>query len=377
MVNPVSIWLMLFLGCNAYAAGERQYFTADSLKQRLNSDSYNRNESKQRLKTMGSHPDQLKMLKKQKGHYYKLPNGKYVRGMMLPNNKLSPALIVEGKDVPACVIDQTFELVAGQWNSQHQTIECEVEQFKLALISDQKQISVLGANPSRNKKINKNSAAPRKQVTISKNGGGGIARKPSVNSDIYIPPFVGGGAKTSAIGAVLGSANQKFGITIGTWAKCRLERGVSSSESGLIEIKLQEALFGKYKEIPAGTTLFASKRINMATERLEAFVSKALTPDELEYDSISATIFSLDKSAGLNGELVRDREGELGSAASNATLTGVAAAMPSVTGDVGGAVVNSFTSDMINTEQKYSQKRPAATINVSPQNCLIKITKSF
>lgn len=356
----------------------RKFYTSDSLRDRLNSQASERDNARSRLKTMSSNPAHMKMLRGDKPQYYRLPNGEFVRGMMLPNNKLSPAIKTDKGLKPACVVDESYQLIIGSWNQEHEAIECPIEQHKLAVINSQKQLSIIENNNGQ-VSVSKNTKSKNKResVRISKNNSTGQTQSFEIDDDIYIPPFVSGGAQSNATGAVLGRKSKKFGINIGTWAKCSLPRSVSSSESGVVEFTLQEPLFGRYKEIPAGTTLFADKRINVATERLEAFIKKALTPDDQEYDSISATIYSLDKTAGLTGELVRDREGEMGSAASNAALSGLGAAVPNVSGNVSGAVVNSFTSDMIQGEQRYVQKRPSATINVSPQNCLIKITKSF
>ena len=196
-----------------------------------------------------------------------------------------------------------------------------------------------------------------------------------INVNTYTPPSRSGGSvKTS--GAVLSYEQPKFGISIGAWAKCSLNRSVSSTESGFIEFKLNEDLEGKYKTIPRGTTLFAQKSFNSANKRLEASIVKALTPEKDEIDVILARVYSLDKTAGLRGKIDRDLGLESQQAGNNALLSGLSTLAQSGAGVFGGAV-SEYSQEMIDNQKRASKEKITAKIQVTQQPCLIQVSNSF
>jgi hypothetical protein len=355
--------LSILLFCNFSQANE---FDANKLRNLFKASKENKQTVSERLKASSSDTSNLRLLK-DTDLQYKLPNGVFTNGIVLSNGKLAPALYIENKLSPACVTTD-YTLVQGSWNEKGQVIECNIPQQKLAVI-DGEQISTV--KPEKIEKKYSSNKYQKKNESQKNNS------KPKVDRNIYTPPKRSS-SKQKSIGAVLGGDTKKYGISIGTWAGCRLERPVSSAESGFIEFTLTDALIGRYKTIPAGTKLFASKGINAVDKRLEARISKALTPDEDEIDNISATVYDMSKRGGLGGELVRDIEGESNAAAGKALLSGLSVAVPVVGGSqVAGAMVGRYADDALSNEKRYLDNSPQATIRVSPQPCLIKIAESF
>ena len=150
------------------------------------------------------------------------------------------------------------------------------------------------------------------------------------------------------VGGVLERDTKKFGIPVGTWIKAKLMRSASTAERGLIEFELKETVFGRYQDLPENTILFANKYINEAEEKMEATTVLARLPDGQEI-KIKATVHALNQTAGLSGTLVRDREGEIVSASSNAVASAINNTVPVLESGAGSAVAG-FAGDMINTE---------------------------
>src|SRR5690606_30753682 len=108
-----------------------------------------------------------------------------------------------------------------------------------------------------------------------------------------------------------------YGIERGTWLDIRLNRSVSSGDSGQAEFVLESDVAGSFQTLPSGTLFFANKQINMSTKRMEAFVTLAKLPGGKEIE-VNGWIYSVNQTAGLTGVLERDREGENKAAAGNA-----------------------------------------------------------
>jgi hypothetical protein len=152
-------------------------------------------------------------------------------------------------------------------------------------------------------------------------------------------------------------------------------RPVSSAERGLIEFETKEAVFGKYRDLPAYTVLFAQKYVNEADEKMEAFTVNARLPNGEEI-KIEASVHSLDQTAGLHGKLIRDRAGEVMVASTKAALGAITELTPAGTTTPGRAL-NDVTETLIDNESRYVPKPPGAVIRVAEQECLLKITKTF
>lgn len=195
------------------------------------------------------------------------------------------------------------------------------------------------------------------------------------SGSIYFPPARNNSrAKTAA--SVLRRDPGKFGVPMGTWVKAELIRPVSSAEAGLIEFVLMEDLVGRYQTMPAGTTIFADKAINESEKRLESLSQIASLPNGTEIKNVSMRAFSLDKTAGIAGTLVRDREGEFSAIGADAALGTISGLIPNAEG-VAGAAVEEVTNGVIGNEKRYAPKAPQAVIRVAPQQVLLKVARTF
>lgn len=367
-------------------------FSADSLRERIKNKESQRKEVDGRLKAMKKNSSVVERLRNRR-IFYRLPDGRNVKGIILPNNKKSPAIKnVNGVLVPACLTTSN-SLVPGRFDEAGSVVVCELEAAKLAFIDD----SIYGTKDqaiSRSPKVRaskyseKNSPKTddvrksKKTKTSSKaakyaTNGGEIKKTEPKNPYIYSPPS--GSATGAVVSSLVTSENKSFGIRIGTWAEVRLLRPVSSADSGKVEFVLQADVRGEYRTLPAGTTLFGSKRVNESNKRLESAIDFAITPDGEEIKEIDAWIYSPNQTAGLPGKLIRDREGESKAAGGNAALKGLAigAGRISGAGSIGGAMVESYTDDMVRNEQKYAPRSPKAVIRVAPQSALIRFSKTI
>lgn len=395
------------------AHAEPPTYDAKSLRERLNKSASHKKTINERLKAAQGNTKTLQLLREGDINY-KLPNGSYVIGMLLPNGKVAPAHIRHGRRYPACVTVD-YKLVQGLWNEKRQVITCALSQSELAFIGENGASNIAAAQvssiesedveetakankyeeinnsdsgdaPGKKSEVqnqetklrsNKYSSASKSSKTYAKKSGKGSNSSPptpSVNTHIYVPP-PRNSASSKAVAGVIKIDRSKFGIPIGTWVKAELMRPVSSAETGLIEFILTEGIEGRFRSFPAGTVLFASKNINKDNKRMESITQLAKLPDDEEV-KVSARIYSLDKSAGMSGTLIRDREGELTESTSRATLNALSASIPDAS-SIAGAAIESITSDTIDREGDYLDRVPGAIIKVNPQAVLVKISASF
>jgi hypothetical protein len=380
-------------------------YDASSLRDRLQDRDAKRLSASERLKASQGNTDSLRLLHNRE-LFYKLPDGTYVAGMLLDNGKLTPAIKVDNQLLPACVTT-SYALIPGFWDVKSQAIRCTLEQHeRFALLSNGsvRQInglledtnitqSTINKGPdnsqgnqtkviphaSKYNKLNKheqlnntrNQTQHRAAHSTATNRSTSIT---NVDSDEYTPPIRTSTSSNSTGGSLKRNA-KLFGISVGTWVEARLIRPVSSAESGLIEFELIEQLSGKYRDLPAQTIFFARKGINEAEEKMEALTVNARLPDGEEV-KISATIHSLDQTAGLSGNLVRDRQGELLVASTKTALSTLAIVTP-IANDIAGQAINNLTGEILNNEKRHTPDNPRAIIRVTPQHCYLKITQSF
>jgi hypothetical protein len=267
------------------------------------------------------------------------------------------------KHTPACVTKQ-MKLIQGSYNQNTQLIECKLDPSKLAIIEGQR-----GAQAITSNKYGSSGAQTKTPLSTKHH-------KP-INQNIYIPPARNTQANANTVAGVMDYNKQEFGIPIGTWVSAKLLRSVSSAESGMIEFETLEDIEGKRQVFPAGTVLFAQKRINEGQKRLESQTMTARLPDGDQIDGIVFMVYSLDKTAGLNGKLIRDRDGELTAATSGAALSAVGTAVVGGSNSATAAAANSFTGDMIGNERRYAPNTPRAIIKVSPQRVLLQSVSAF
>lgn len=381
MVKYIILLALLFSNHIVYAADKdkKKKFTVERLKENFNANDKALKDSAARLKASRTNAGNLKLLT-DNDLYFKMPNGNWVKGLLLPNGQIAPLFKEKGEKFPACVTS-TMELVKGQWDNVKSVITCELSQHQLAFLEGQ--ISTVSTEEIKPVEVVDIPEVEETRKALPPKDG--TKEKPIVTTELaevepkkalYRPPTIRSNSFVTSAAVLHSPNNNKFGIPIGTWAKCRLLRPVSSSDGGFMDIVLTEDLKGRYNTIPANTVLFASKRINESTERLEANVQKALTPDEQEIDSITAMLFSVDKSAGLKGEVIRNRVKEAESHLGFSILNNIPSTVGKSTSLLGGTL-SDFSDKMIATEEANLTKAPKSTVKVQPQNCLIQILNSF
>lgn len=362
--------------------------SADELRERMTSADKNKLSAEKRLKFLRSESKSTTMLN-ERDIFYTLPDGRRVEAILLPNGRKSPAI----DSRPACLTTSGM-LVPGEFSAEKESVVCSVSSAEIAYIDDYIYKSETTSKASSPEKIG---------VTISKysnSGSSGIRDTPEVKSSEpgsgvrhsaynptaktitsnpyeYSVPF-GSNSQKAEVSTFALSVEKPFGVKRGSWAGLSLRRPVSSADSGSVEYFLTEDVEGDFKVLPVGSILFASKRINESTERLESQVYLAQLPGGEEV-KLSGWVYGLNKVAGLPGSLIRDREGESVAAGGNAALAGLRAVTNVAGGgaSVAGVVADSYATDMISNEQRYAPSTPGAIIRVSPQSALVQFSEPF
>ena len=409
MVNLTkAVSLASLLALSATGIAEDKYYNGEDLKRKYHQDSADRKDFSELLKA--SKPrDNLSMIN-EKDIYVKLPNGKYVQGILLPNNRKAPAVSQADKLFPAC-ITKSFELIAGVWDANDKKIKCDIEQDKLAFIEDSFQQGTSkrlaskygevktesqpskesdegreeGSGESRSseslKKSSKYSSSSNSHndkslssVTNRSNSSGTHYSKPK--SSGFVIPVAPTGSSGKSSGGSLVVDQQRFGIIMGSWIEAKLETPANSADSGLLEFQVTETVYGKHQSLPAGTLLFVNKSFNNGNRRLEGQSVVAILPDGSELKNVRAYLYSKDRTSGLSGTIIRDRGGEMRSATSNALLN---AANDYISGSnsLSANTVGDIGNQMLENEQRYAPNNPTAVIEVEPQSVLFKVARSF
>ena len=387
----VKILLSLFLMLPFLANG----LTADELKARMKGAAKEQESAEKRLKFLRNESKSTTMLR-ERDIFYALPDGRRVEAVLLPNGKKSPA--VDG--VPAC-LSTSGMLIAGRYEPNSQSVQCDIPEAEIEYIdsdlykpgsgvaqSETSQPSRTSSAPVLSKYSNRGPVDPVNSGTVPtsrKQSGSGVrnqsnsasVQSAAANPYVYSVP-TGSSGKKAEVSTFALAVEKPFGVKRGTWAEVSLSRPVSSADSGSVEYQLSDPVVGDLKTLPAGTVLFASKRINESTERLESQVYLAQMPDGEEV-KLSGWVYGTNKVAGLPGSLIRDREGENVAAGGNAALAGLRAATNAAGGGAGvaGVVADSYASDMIANEQRYAPDTPGAIIRVSPQRALVQFSEPF
>jgi hypothetical protein len=369
--------------------------TADELKARMKGVAKEQESAEKRLKFLRSESKSTTMLR-ERDIFYALPDGRRVEAVLLPNGKKSPA--VDG--MPAC-LSISGMLIAGRYEPTSQSVQCDIPDAEIEYIDSDLYKPRGGVGQSEEAQPSQGTSAPvlskyssrgrvdqtkSETVTTSRNQSGSGVRNQSgsapvqsasANPYVYSVPS-GSSGKKAEISTFALAVEKPFGVKRGTWAEVSLSRPVSSADSGSVEYLLSDPVVGDFKTLPAGTVLFASKRINESTERLESQVYLAQMPDG-EEAKLSGWIYGTNKVAGLPGSLIRDREGESVAAGGNAALAGLRAATNAAGGGAGvaGVVADTYASDMIANEQRYAPDTPGAIIRVSPQRALVQFAEPF
>lgn len=405
MVKKFAILLAMIIAVNAGAQEEEPSYDAKSLKNRLKNGAQEKATAADRMKSARGDKASLKILQETDLNY-KLPNGQFVLGMMLPNGTVSPAIKTTIGTRPACVTKQN-SLVVGVWDKNSSSIMCNIPASELAYIDDTIKFESSGSenktvisNKYSAKNNNENSTDDIAATDIEENHNSPTklnnsekkpaeARHNSNATNATAAPrnyesatntgYVPAPRNTTALnakGGTVGSKAHEYGIPRGTWIRAELKRHTTSSDSSNIEFVITESLNGKYKTLEAGTVVFASKSFNTSSKRLEALTSAAVTPDGEEISGIVAYVYASDQSAGLSGTIIRDREGEAIAAGKSGVLAAVADALPGAAG-VATGVVSNLSGEMITHEKNNIKGAPTAYIQVAPQTVWLKTTQKI
>jgi len=222
-------------------------------------------------------------------------------------------------------------------------------------------------------------ALQEKTAGITPSSSPAILAKPS---HIYMPPArvsTGGGAASSRSDAVK-QKQRRFGILIGSWFEARMSRETTNADPGLIEIKIINDVEGNHRTLPAGTMLFASKRYNAGTKRLDLHIIQGVLPGGEEI-IVDALVYDSSQVAGLNGIVVENNAGTISGGFKKGVINASRTIATTLTGvgSPAGTVLDSTVSEVADAKQAAAVARDVApyTIHVSPQPVLIQVQETF
>ena len=400
---------LCFIAVNV-TAGEQTSYSAKDLESILKDGEREKKSAADRLKASRGDSRSLRILQ-EKDLNYKLPNGEYVLGMLLPDGKKTPAVRTRFGNKPACVT-KDYQLVAGIWDNSREQVMCNIASSELAYVENDgvtyystsedaergqptyankyggtsdgttgaEQNEETATAPTGSNHPTESELAAATTAAANKYGNNprqsSQQRSTSASGEyVYVPPPRNSSTINTVAGAIVDTSNE-FGIPLGTWFQAKLERTASSAESGQIEFKLLNSIEGARKTIPAGTIIFANKSFNPTSKRLEALTTVAVTPEGVEINGIAALVYSRDKTAGITGTIVRDRDGEMISAGSSVLLAAAGEVIPDSTGLATNAA-STFANEMINNERRNSPDTPKAYIQVSPQVVWLRFSRKL
>ncbi len=193
---------------------------------------------------------------------------------------------------------------------------------------------------------------------------------PAPPSYVYQPPARNRRGASNSVDASK-PRSQRFGIRLGTWITARLPREANSADSGLTEIRVTEPVTGDRRTLPAGTIVFADKRFNSGTRRLDLIVRRGLLPDGEEF-KMHGLVHDRRRQAGLPGHVARR------SSQGADALTGAL----SQTGDamIRGHIATPARPLVAAVKRLIAGEPPpktAFTVRASAQDLLIQVQDSF
>lgn len=374
-------------------------YSESTFKKMLDEKRKSKDSAAERLKAGRFNKSNLSVIE-DKDINYILPNGKVVLGILLPNNKVSPAIKIDKVLYPACVTKK-YILVKGEYSQQKNTILCNLEASELAILNDkeftQKSLHDIGTvnvdsknnrnkgsleddkkikinkYSSNSKKINNNKKTDKNKKPKSNNKNS--ISKQSENTEFYFPPSGNNVAKSNTVGAVLGLTKKTFGIQKGTWIEAEILETVNSADSGFIQLRVTKSIVGRHSTLPSNSIFFANKAFNASSSRLEGSTNSLILPSGSEIDGITAFIHSTDKSAGLAGAVVRQRGKRIENQGKNILLQLAARSIPD--GGTGAATVLADGMDNTLNEISNEIEEPKSFIRIQPQKVLLRVSESF
>ena len=168
----------------------------------------------------------------------------------------------------------------------------------------------------------------------------------------------------------------KFGIPIGTWIEAELRRTISSADRAEIEITTVNTQTGKYKDLPAFTTFFGAASYNSGTKRLDAYLTKLITPEGVELN-IKASLYDKNLVSGLSGVIIKNTDDDVRDAGANVaytvakdTLATIGANNPISSGLSAGA-------DTLIDRNRPDDRAADDVVKAFPQKVMVRIDKTF
>ncbi|MBT8342326.1 MAG: hypothetical protein HKP58_01175 [Desulfatitalea sp.] len=207
-------------------------------------------------------------------------------------------------------------------------------------------------------------------------------------NDRYIPPSwkASPTAGKMSVGGFQSVRSEKrkgpyFGIRLGTKIRARLPQVTTNVEQNLTEITITQDVYGDFKVLPRGSTLFAKKSLNPASKRLELLVVKGITPaPRSEEFSIKGFVMDINNTAGLVGAVSTDGKAAQRSFAAGAFGVGKELAPMLNNGTLVGAGVEAAAENMLDEKETQIDKtlnEPSYIIYVNPQEIKIRIEETF
>ncbi len=198
---------------------------------------------------------------------------------------------------------------------------------------------------------------------------------------IYLAPprvAVNNSAASSHSDAVI-QKQRRFGISIGRWFSAHMNRDTTNADPGLIEIRTTEDIDGKYRKLPSGTMLFATKRYNSGTKRLDLQIIRGVLPDGEEF-TLNALVYDESQIAGLHGIVIENNAAAVSSGVKRGMIDAGRSLASTVTeGGAVGVILDSTVSSVADAKQAVAVATDAApyTIHVSPQSVLVQVQETF
>jgi len=199
---------------------------------------------------------------------------------------------------------------------------------------------------------------------------------PNLKNGVYVPPApIAGQSNMATYAPVL--RQKRYGIKRNTWLEVKLDRTVSSADTGTVELILLSPFTGGIDVLPAQTVFEAEARFNDGNKRLDLTIKKCLLPDGKELDC-SGTAYDLSGRNGLPGTLVRNKNSEIKDAVGAGMVDIGRSAVSAVTdGGIIGSGVNTTTQTLLENENQHRPKKAKTIIITNPQTLKIKINQAF
>lgn len=274
-----------------------------------------------------------------------------------------PAIVRNNYRYPACLVKG--KLLLGKYDGRAKQIVCQLRSERV-FFSTKTGLHKVHSTPAT---VSSSSSQPTPASSPTQ------LRRKSIEKVKNVHSQSGAIAEVMEVNAF--KRSEKFGIRAGTWARIYLPRSVSSSEPADIEMELLEDVVGKYRTLPAGTIFFTRHRVNPATRRLDMEVILMVLPDGKE-SQVSATIHGSGKTAGLAGAILTHSNQIAQSAAGQSILAGTQEAIVgSVINNPFAAVAGDVAKEVVESKKQALPTAPRFSVQVSPQEALIRFRRSF